>query len=167
MTFHALRLPALAALAGLLAACHNSTSDVVSLGGNMYAVTRESTIIINRDVDKMKEEAETDAGAFCQLHGKQLQIVDVSEDKPNFRDGFVSVKVTFRALDQSATPAPAPMAMAPSMGSPEAAPAPSPAAPPPSKFYQQLKELEDLRKSGVITQDEFDAAKKKILENIQ
>jgi hypothetical protein len=147
------RFFAVAAAAAVLAGCKSSTSDIVPLGGNLYAVTRESTNIINRNDKKLKEQAEDDAARFCEMRGKQLQVVDVTADKPNFRDGFVSVKLTFRAVDAAA------VAPAPSMGSAEVAPPGS------SEFYRKLKELEDLRKSGVITEDEFETAKKKILDN--
>lgn len=152
------RLLAVAAAAALLGGCATSSSDIVSLGGNLYAVTRESNLVINRNADKLKERAQEDAAKFCEMHGKQLQVVDVAVDKPNFRDGFVSVKLTFRALNPSEY-----SASAPAMGEASGQVVP----PGSSEFYRQLTELEDLRKKGIITEDEFQAAKAKILAHLQ
>jgi BMFP domain-containing protein YqiC len=45
---------------------------------------------------------------------------------------------------------------------PAATPAPAPAAPAPS-LTDQLKQLADLKASGVLSDEEFDAAKQKLL----
>ncbi|MFZ0090533.1 MAG: SHOCT domain-containing protein [Solirubrobacteraceae bacterium] len=45
------------------------------------------------------------------------------------------------------------------------APAPAPAAAAGGDLVGQLKQLSDLLASGALTQDEFDAAKKKLLAN--
>ncbi|HEY3756508.1 MAG TPA: SHOCT domain-containing protein [Opitutaceae bacterium] len=148
------RLFAAAAVVALLAGCHSTTSKVVSQGDNLFTVTRESTNVLNRNEADMKQLAEDDAAKYCEQRGKQLQIVKVATDKPDFRDGFVSVTVTFRAVDSGQISAPA-------MGLGDVAPPGS------SEFYRKLKELEDLRKSGVISEDEFEAAKKKILAQVQ
>jgi hypothetical protein len=43
------------------------------------------------------------------------------------------------------------------------APAPAPAAPPPKDTVTQLKELADLKSQGILTDEEFQAQKTKIL----
>ena len=52
-------------------------------------------------------------------------------------------------------PAPAPATAAPAAAAPAAAPAPDP--------IQQLKDLGDLKAQGILTEEEFAAAKAKIL----
>ena len=62
---------------------------------------------------------------------------------------------------------PPPMPPAPPAPPPPApvadAPAPAPAAPAGGDMVSQLKQLKDLLDAGVLTQDEFDAAKQKLL----
>jgi hypothetical protein len=53
--------------------------------------------------------------------------------------------------------------MQPVAAQPVAAPPPAPAAPAQPDRMQQLKELGELKESGVLTQAEFDAEKAKIL----
>lgn len=167
-----LRRSVVAAFAALLAGCASySTSHVTPLGGNLYQVTRDAGTILSRNADKMKEAAQADAEKFCEQRGKQLQIVDVDLDKPMVGTGFVSVKVTFRALEPGETPPPPPPSAPAMPASPAYAPAPMAAAatiPPPSgDLYTALKKLEELRKEGILSQDEFDAEKKKILAETQ
>ena len=57
---------------------------------------------------------------------------------------------------QQAAPAPPPAAPAP-------APAPAAAAPAPTDVVGQLKQLADLKQSGVLSDAEFEAAKQKLL----
>ena len=51
----------------------------------------------------------------------------------------------------------------PAPAAPAAPAAPSPVASPPSDMFAQLRELGDLRTAGILTDDEFEAQKRRIL----
>jgi hypothetical protein len=154
------RLLAVVAICGGVAGCTFSTSNVVPAGGNLYTVTREAKTTFNRNIDTLKEQARGDAAKFCAERGRQLQVVDVTAARPFLTTGFISAKVTFRAVDPNEAAAPA------------AEPAPGPAAvgapgaaevPPSGDLYSQLIKLDDLRKRGILTEEEFQAEKRKVL----
>jgi hypothetical protein len=90
--------------------------------------------------------------------------------------GRASQRASYREQDQearlseleqqqdapAAPAAPAPAAPAPAAPAP-AAPAPAPSAAPDSGIVAQLKQLGDLKAAGVLSDQEFEAAKQKLL----
>jgi len=137
-------------------------ADVVPLGNDTYSITREARTAFTRDLDKLKAKASDDAAKFCAAQGKQLKVVSLSGNAPGFGLGYAKAKIIFMALNPGdpkltgeATPA-APAASAAS------------AAPPPGhlstdELYAELVKLDDLRKKNILTDDEFQAEKKKLL----
>lgn len=139
-------------------------SAVVSLGDGTYAVTRKAQTAFTRDTEQMTNEAKADAAHFCAQQGKELKVLDVVVDKPYYATGYASAKVVFKAVTPGEANPPAESA------SPGAYRNPAPAPEVSEKqatddLYAQLMKLDDLRKKGVLTDEEFQAEKKKILSH--
>jgi len=143
----------------------------VSLGNNTYSITVEASNAFHRDLDKLKAEATDEANAFCAQQGKQFKEVSLTGKVPMFGTGYAKAKLVFMALNPGdpqltmpVTPAgtvAAPVAYAPTAYAPVA-----PAAPPhltTDELYTELVKLDDLRKKGILNDDEFQAEKKKLL----
>ncbi len=149
--------------------------DVVAVGNDTYSITCEARTAFNRDTDKLKDKANEEASKYCADHNKQLKVVSLTSKLPMFGTGYAKAKITFMALDagdprlSNAVPAAAPAYAA----APVYAAAPpvmaAPVAPPPpprlstDDLYNELVKLDDLRKKGILTDDEFQAEKRKLL----
>ncbi len=143
--------------------CHaNPHPDVVELGNDTYEITREAKTGFARDTDKLKEEALHDAGAYCSAHHKELKVISTTAKVPRLPlSGFANAKVVFKALDANDPELHAPVVSteaglvhgdAPRMKSGT------------DTLYSDLMKLDDLRKKGILTDEEFQAQKKKLLE---
>lgn len=138
---------------------------VVSMGDNTYAITREAGTTFSRDTEALKAQAKEDAAKFCATQGKQLQVVDILVHKPLITMGYVQAKIIFKAVDArnpSLTSEPAPVAVGEK---------PTPVVvsekPATGDLYTELIKLDDLRKRGILTEEEFQAEKKKVLSRSQ
>lgn len=132
------------------------------LGGDTYAFTRRANSVFFRNVDRLKQEAQADAAAFCAQHRKQLKVLAVDVKKPVYGTGFCSVTLKTQLLEagdpallaneanQADIIRPAPVMGAPSGSTTDA-------------LYADLLKLDDLRKRGILTAEEFEAEKKKVL----
>ena len=143
-------------ICGGLIGCTSSQSNVVSMGNNTYTVTREATTTFNRNVEELKAQAQEDAAKFCVAHSKQLKVLDVTVNKPVVTTGYISAKVVFKAIDAAEVAAEAAAAAAP-------APTEARAIQSTGDLYTELSKLDDLRKRGILTDEEFQSEKKKIL----
>jgi hypothetical protein len=132
------------------------------LGDSTLKISVEATSAFNRDIDQMKLVAREAAENYCVSHNKQLRVVSVDGKKPFFSTGFTKAWIVFRALDlnspELAPPAPAVPVVA------LAAPAVTLSAKT-DDLAAALAKLEDLRKKGFLTEDEFQEQKKKLLEH--
>jgi hypothetical protein len=153
----------MASLATVLSAAEPAAPKVENLGNNTYRVSASATHKFTRNTEKLKAEATAAASAFCAAQGKQLKIVKVDESKSFYGVGdMAKATVTFKALDLS-DPELAGSAVAAPSGSPT--PSAAPAAPLTNEaLYADLLRLDDLRKKGILTEEEFAAEKKKVLE---
>jgi hypothetical protein len=136
-------------------------SRVVSMGNGNYAITRKATTGFSRDTDGLTAQAKEDALKFCQARGKQLKVVDVVTDKPLFSTGYASAQVVFRAVDAGdpgLTSEPASAAVSETPASAEASDKPAAGS-----LFTELTKLDELRKKGILSEEEFQAEKKKIL----
>jgi hypothetical protein len=140
----------------------------VSMGDNTYSITREAGSAFNRDIEKLKEDATDAASKFCADQGKQMKVISLTGKVPMFATGYAKAKIVFKALspgDPELTSVPA----APGAPASYAPGAPAPYYAPAEKhlttddLYNQLVKLDDLRKKGILTDDEFQAEKKKLL----
>jgi hypothetical protein len=179
MIVHAMKLPLFAWLAlplGLLAVSGRADQnpEIVPLGHDTYALTRWAETGFTRNTEKLKTQALEDAAAYCAKLHKELKIVSTTTARPAIPlTGFAHAKVVFKALDANDPELHAPVsAAAPSAAMPASAPgAATPAvaenaAPPTATdvLYSDLMKLDDLRKRGLLTEEEFQAQKKKLLE---
>jgi hypothetical protein len=158
-------------------AARASVASFADLGNNTFACTRESSTTFARDVDKLIAEAKDDAAKFCAAKGKQPKVLSIAVEKPWVTVGFPKATVVFKPLDAGdpaladATPVPIvrtdrkakKVEAAPTVLPSANAPAAAPAASPVSDIYSDLMKLDELRKKGLLTEDEFQVEKKKAL----
>jgi len=135
---------------------------VVPLGDNTYSITVSATNKFTRNTAKLKATGIEAATQFCAKEGKQFKLVSVDESKSMYLVGnMAATKITFKALN----PGDPELAAAPvETAKPAATPVAKPAATPTDALYDELMKLEELRKKGVLTDEEFTAQKKKVLE---
>jgi hypothetical protein len=163
-----------------LGAC--GTPGIVRVSADTYRVSRADPGHVFADAAAMKAAAVGDADAFARSKG--MIAVPVSFQEDTLAVGHLkTVDYQFRLVPPG-EPAPsvpvATAAAAPAMPFVPAAPAPvvapaaaSPAAPvPPASqaakpargdYYEELIRLDDLRKRGILTEDEFQRMKAKII----
>ncbi len=126
---------------------------VVPLGDNTYSISCEANYIFARNTAKLKAQAREAAAKFCASQGKQLKVVSLTDEKPFYGVDFIKAKIVFKALD----------AGDPELGADKTAEKPADS----SDMYTELIKLDELRKKGILTDDEFKAEKKKILKRSQ
>lgn len=140
--------------AGLLRA--QNVSKVESLGDNTYSVTVSATNKFTRNTAKLKAAGIEAATQFCAKEGRRFKLVSATENKSMYLVGdMAATKITFKALNEGD----------PELAGPADAmvgPAPVPTAT--DSLYEELIKLDDLRKKGILTDEEFMAQKKKVLE---
>jgi Short C-terminal domain len=139
------------------AAEKNPAPKVVELGNNTYSVTATANDKFTRNTDKLKDQAGEVANEYCAKQGKHLKIISVKENKGLYLVGdYASATIIFKALDL------ADPEMSAQTGG---AKADSPGAPVTNEqLYADLLRLDDLHKKGILTDAEFAAEKKKVLE---
>jgi hypothetical protein len=152
-----------------------SNSGVVSMGQNTYMVTRQAATGFSGS-GTLKAEALEEASAYCEAHGIQLKVVAITESKPPYiLANFPKAEVVFKALNAGdpelkadaivdptgiqlkvgeRPPTKADISISETQASTE-------------DIYSQLSKLDTLHKNGVLTDAEFDAAKKKLLARLQ
>jgi hypothetical protein len=133
------------------------TPKVVDLGDSTYSVTAAANDKFTRNTDKLKDQAAAVATEYCAKLGKHLKIVSVRENKSLYLVGdYASATITFKAL------ALADPEMSAQTGG---ARVQEPTAPLTNEqLYADLLRLDDLHKKGILTDAEFAAEKKKVLE---
>jgi hypothetical protein len=175
---HTLLASGICAAAFAFSPALRADADVVPIGNDTFTITCEARTAFNRDTDKLRDKANEEATKYCADHNKQLKVVSLTSKLPMFGTGYARAKITFMALDagdprlSNAAPAgataapvyaPAPAyAAAPVVMAAPAAPAPPPRLNT-DELYSELVKLDDLRKKGILTDDEFQAEKRKLL----
>jgi hypothetical protein len=120
------------------------SKPVVELGNNTYSITCEAGTSFTRQTKTLKDLAMEEATKFCTSRGKQLKVVSVTEKRSFYFVGFANATVVFKALD----------AGDPELTGEQAAT---------GDLYSTLIKLDELRKKGILTDEEFQAEKKKVL----
>jgi Short C-terminal domain len=139
--------------------------EIEALGHDTYALTHWARTGFTRNTDKLKAQALEDAKAYCAKLHKELKILSTSTDRPAIPlTGFASAKVVFKALDASDPELHAPVAAAAPDGMAPPAVEAAPARTATDALYSDILKLDDLRKRGLLTDEEFLAQKKKLLE---
>jgi len=122
---------------------------VVSLGDDTYTLKRGAKFFYFRDTTKLAKRAREDAEKFCHSLGKEMKELSMDEEKGGLVIGdFSKATIKFKALAPGD----------PALAEPHAANAPSPAV------SSDLTKLEELHRSGILADPEFDAAKKRLAE---
>ena len=129
--------------------------EVVPLGDNTFSITRAATSAFSRDTEKLKAEVQEDAAKYCADQGKQLKVVDLSAKKPFFSTGYASAKIVFKPL----TTAEIEQTNSGSAAANSSGERPGNTG----DIYNDLMKLDDLRKKGILTDDEFQSEKRKVL----
>jgi hypothetical protein len=183
-TIRCKRAFALLGVALLLGAC--SYPGMVRLSTDTYRLSRADAGHVYADTAALRAAVAADAQAFAQRKGMTAVEVAVHED--TLQIGHLStIDYDFRLVPPAlaATPSPAVAAAAPStpaavaaapaapaaVVTPAAAATPLPIAPAQApapavaqrNYYDELIRLDDLRKRGILTEDEFQTLKAKIL----
>ncbi len=130
---------------------------VVPLGTGAYSITRTASNGFDRNIEQLKAEAKAEAEKYCASQGKQLKVESLTADKPLFALGYASAKIVFRALDPGEV----------ALSDPATSITPSEKPTPTGNLYNDLIKLDDLRKRGLLTEDEFQSEKKKALGRSQ
>jgi len=137
-----------------------SAPQIVPLGDNTYSVTVSATNKFTRNTAKLRAAGIEAANQFCAKAGKQFKLVSADETKSMYLVGdMASTKITFKAL---AAGDPELAARPGEMAGPVAAPVPAPT--PTDTLFAEITKLDELRKKGLLTDEEFAAQKKKVLE---
>ena len=122
---------------------------VVQENDGTYSVDCESNNRFARDTSKLKTQAMEIATKFCTAQGKQLKVVSLTDEKPFYGADFIKARLVFKALAPGDSELTAPAAVKPDDS---------------GDMYTQLIKLDDLHKKGILTDAEFKAEKKKILD---
>jgi hypothetical protein len=141
-------------IASLRAASPNDPNPpIVPQGNDTYVITRGATFFYFRGTAKLVTRARADAQKFCHDLHREMKELSVEEIKAGLVIGdFAKARLTFMALPPGD----------PALVETRAPAAGNPTAPTPNA--SDLTKLEDLHRSGVVTDPEFDAAKKRLME---
>lgn len=152
----------------VLTARAETISQVTSLGSDTYAVTATATHKFTRNTDKLKAAGIEAATQFCAKEGKQFQLVSAEENKSMYLVGaMAATTITFKALPPGAPAAVASATAASAPATSAAVSAPPPASPEVDQFSADMLKLDDLHKRGILTDEEFASAKKKVLDRLK
>ena len=136
--------------------------EVTQTGDKTYTIEKQAKTGFNRDVDEMKDSVLKQATAFCTEKRKQIRVLSLTGSKPKLMfTGYTKATIVFQALDADDPELHMPVPAVAADGTPVAAPV---AATPTDELYNELTKLDDLRKRGILTDDEFQAQKKKVLD---
>jgi len=143
-------------LIGCASASHDDAPKVVELGNDTYSITCEAKNAFHRDTEKLKADASAAAAGYCAAQGKQMKLVSLTSDLPMFSTGYAKAKIVFKALNAGD-----PGLLASENTTAVAAPAERSLTT--DDLYNELLKLDDLRKKGILTDEEFQSEKKKVL----
>ena len=126
-----------------------ASPQVVSAGPDTYIVA-DSGGIYTQNSGPIRAEVFRIANQFCETNGLVMLPIAVDERPYVLGHNTASVKLTFRAV----SPKDAKNWKEENLQQN-----------PPDDLYSELKKLDELRKQGILTDQEFDAQKKKLLES--
>lgn len=140
---------AIAILIASLSGCGTTSLPVAETGNSgEYIVVARNMESVFSNLEAAQQEAVTRAMEKCSNMGKVYK-KRYSIDKP-MAVGQVPESTLYFSCEDKSTANETSTALKP---------------PPTSDIFVELTKLDDLRKRGILTQEEFDAQKKKLLEN--
>lgn len=144
-----------------------ATLHVESLGNDTYSVVCQANNGFVRDTESLKAQALDKAAAYCANLHKELKVVSATTEKPKLMfTGYARAKVVFKALDANDPELHAAMAPASADAAQGATSAAAPIHSTDALTYD-LNKLDDLRKRGLISEEDFQTLKKKIIDRFQ
>lgn len=163
------RLPFLIAICALLAAC--ATAEVVPMGTDTYMISQTSAGGIFTNMGTLKTEVIQRANAFAESKGK-VAIPVAAHETPPAPGRMPNYEYQFRLVDRNdPRAAGGGLIKTPDMVIENRNQAPAVVVNPPTKesaqskdVYAELIKLDDLRKRGILTDSEFEAQKRKLLQ---
>ena len=133
------------------------------MGNNTYSMTREGRTAFSRDTDKLREEVTAAAVKFCEGQGKQMRQISITSKLPMFAMGYPSATIVFMALNPGDPALTGPLPGENSAGTSVTVQRTVTLSSSTDDLVSALTKLDDLRKKGILTDEEFQAEKKKIL----
>jgi hypothetical protein len=133
-------------VAALVVACAPPAA-FTQVSEDTYLIKRSDKAGIFGNAIEMREDVIREANEFAESKGKIAEKVVLSETPVGF-GRFATVEYTFRLVDKQ------PAARDSENGAPE----------PNKDIYTELMKLDDLRERGLLTDEEFQAQKRKLLE---
>jgi hypothetical protein len=135
----------------LLVGCA-SNSGIVPMGQDTFKILKRGSSGLTNS-ETVKADAMIQASEYCGKQKKSLKVISVLLGSPPYISGnYPKAELQFKCLDPS---------------DPELNPTPENASTEPVRssgdYYTELRRLKSLLNDGIITQEEFDAKKKKIL----
>jgi hypothetical protein len=159
-------------LATILIASCTSYSGVQAMGQDTFIVTRQAATGFF-GAGTLKAEAIYEAEAYCRSRGKMLKVVSVTEAQPPFLLGnFPKAEVVFKALDPGNPELEVPSEYDSSgtqirVGSNKVNRSDISVSVEnrvSDDLYSKLEKLDELRKKGILTEEEFQAEKERLLK---
>lgn len=158
-----------AVLVFALAAC--TTADIVPMGTDIYMISQTSAGGIFTNMGTLKSEVIQRANAFAEGRGK-VAIPVAAKEQPPFPGRMPNYEYQFRLVDRNDPRASGGgLIKTPDMVIENRGQASTVVVNPPSTearatdVYTELLKLDDLRKRGIVSEAEFDAQKKRLLES--
>ena len=152
-----------------LVAC--ASAAIVPMGTDTFMISQTSAGGIFTDMGALKSDVMQRANAFAESRGK-VAIAVASKEQPAYPGRMPNFEYQFRLVDKNDPRATGTgLSKTPDVLIENRVLAPSAVASPQNKdtvkspdVYSELLKLDDLRKKGIITEAEFEAQKKKLLE---
>ena len=147
-------------------------SGIVPMGKDTYMVSRQAATGFSGSGD-LKARAFQEASHFCEKQGKKLQVVSTSEAKPPYIfANFPKAEVQFMCLDANdpqlqrtrLEKSPDMVIKRNDTVKADVDVRTKEASNKSTDLYTELTKLEDLRKKKILTEEEFQAQKKILLE---
>jgi hypothetical protein len=150
-----------------LAAC--ASADIIPMGTDTYMISQTSAGGVFTNMGTLKSEVIQRANAFAESKGK-VAIPVAAKEQPAFPGRMPNFEYQFRLVDRNdPRAAGGGLFKTPDVLIENRGQAPSVVVNPPAKerspdIYSELLKLDDLRKRGIITEAEFEAQKRRLLE---
>lgn len=158
------RLLLMALLASL---CGCATAPAIPMGNDTYMISQTSAGGVFKSMSSLKAEVMERANAFAASKG-QVAVPIAARESPAYPGHMPNFEYQFRLVDRSDPRAEggALIARPDTVVEVHNNAPPTPASPPAAKssdVYTELLKLDDLRKRGIISEQEFEAQKAKVL----
>jgi hypothetical protein len=152
-----------------------SNSGVISMGNNTFMITHQAATGFSGS-GSLKAEVVRDAAKYCEMQGKQMKVVSITEAKPPYiLANYPKAEIVFKALPPNDPELKTEPSYDPSGTQIKVGEQPPIRASvdlnekqvTSDDVYSKLEKLNELRKKGILTDEEFTAEKKKLLNEQQ